>query len=150
MKIKIKKLHPDAKIPSYSKEGDAGMDLYCVSVKKDKTPWERSNDLTCHTGIAMEIPAGYVGLLFPRSSISKTNLFLRNAVGVIDSGYRGEIILKFGFYDGRDSDYEVGDRVGQIMILPYPQVQFVETDELTSSERGDGGFGSTGVKGWKI
>ena len=91
MKVKIKKLHEDAVIPSYAKHGDAGVDLYSVRVDKDK----KQNDVH-YTGLAIEIPEGYVGLLFPRSSISKTSCFLRNAVGVIDSGYRGEIMLKFG------------------------------------------------------
>jgi dUTP pyrophosphatase len=139
MKVKIKKLHEDAVIPSYSKAGDAGMDLYSIRVNKDKN----GNDAH-YTGLAIEIPAGYVGLLFPRSSISKTSCTLRNSVGVIDSGYRGEIMLKFGCSSNL-SCYKVGDRVGQLIIMPYPQVQFEQVDELSDSDRGDGGFGSTGA-----
>ena len=90
MIIKVKKLHPDAVIPTYAKHGDAAMDLYATSVDYDKY-----GNLVCHTGLALEIPEGHVGLLFPRSSISKTALTLRNSVGVVDSGYRGEVMLKF-------------------------------------------------------
>ena len=144
MLVKVKRLHQNAIIPYYSKHGDAGMDLYATSVNSDK-----SGNLVCHTGLAMEIPEGHVGLLFPRSSISKTPLTLRNSVGVIDSGYRGEIMLKFDREDRHLNDgetiYKVGDRVGQIMIMPYPKVQFFEAQELSSTERGEGGFGSTGA-----
>jgi dUTP pyrophosphatase len=87
--------------------------------------------------------------LFPRSSNSKKDLLLTNSVGVIDSGYRGEVELRFKpIFNNKSeniSTYDVGDRVGQIMILPYPKIQFVETDKLSESERGDGGFGSTGL-----
>ena len=144
MIIKAKKLNPDAVIPKYAKPGDAAMDLYATSVDYDKY-----GNLVCHTGLAMEIPEGHVGLLFPRSSISKTALTLRNSVGVIDSGYRGEVMLKFDREDRLVTDdclYHVGDRVGQIMIMPYPQVQFEEAVELSDTDRGTGGFGSTGAR----
>ena len=95
------------------------------------------------TGIALEIPSGYVGLLFPRSSVSRTCLSLANSVGVVDSGYRGEIMLKFGC-SSTLSCYKVGDRIGQLIIMPYPQVQFEQVEELSDSDRGEGGFGSTG------
>jgi dUTP pyrophosphatase len=98
------------------------------------------------TGLSMEIPNGYVGLVFPRSSNSKKDLYLTNHVGVIDSGYRGEIMLKFRkTKEVIPRYYEVGDRVGQIIILPYPTIKFVESEELSSTERGEGGFGSTGT-----
>ena len=100
------------------------------------------------TGLAMEIPEGYVGLIYPRSSISKTKQMLRNHVGVIDSGYRGEVILKFGWFSQAatpdSSVYDAGDRIAQLMIVPHPKVEFVEVDELSDTDRGDGGFGSTG------
>ena len=137
MKVKIKKLSPDAKIPRYAKLGDACMDLYAVSHTIDK-----HGNQVYDTQIAMEIPEGYVGLVFPRSSVSKTGLTLRNSVGVIDSGYRGPIMLKFS---GEAGSYLAGDRVGQIMILPYPQIEYVEVNQLSDSERGSGGFGSTGT-----
>lgn len=147
MKVKIKKLNEGAIVPSYSKQGDAGMDLTAISISKDNV-----GNITYHTGLAIEIPEGYVGLLFPRSSISKKQQFLTNSVGVIDSGYRGEIMAKFkpvmGSYESildlfESTEYEVNDRVIQLLILPYPQIEFEEVEELSSSERGDGAFGST-------
>ena len=141
MEVKIKKLHAAAVIPSYSKAGDAAMDLTAISIEKDD-----DGNAVYGTGLAIEIPDGYVGLLFPRSSNSKTHLYLTNHVGVIDSGYRGEIKFKFrpinGFIDARV--YAKYDRVGQLIILPYPQIELVESDELSETERGDGGYGSTG------
>ena len=138
MKIKIKKIHEDAIIPKYAKDGDAGMDLTAVSATNDD-----GVHITYHTGLAIEIPEGYVGLLFPRSSVYKTNMTLSNSVGVIDSGYRGEIMMKYAFKDN-SALYKVGDRIGQIVILPYPKIDFQEVSELTSTLRGAGGYGSTG------
>ena len=137
MKIKIKKLYDDAIIPNYAKTGDAGMDLTAV--------WQKQalDLMTYGTGLAVEIPAGYVGLLFPRSSVYKTKMLLTNCVGVIDSGYRGEIMMKFEIMDTSHM-YKVGDRIGQIIILPYPKIEFEEVNELNDSNRGSGGFGSTG------
>ena len=140
MKVKIKKLHPDAVIPKYAKLGDAGMDLVAISEEWN----EYYTMVTYDTGLSIEIPEGYVGLLFPRSSVSKTDLILANSVGVIDSGYRGPIMFKFR-YNEEGMVYDVGDRVGQIIIMPYPQVEFEEVEELSDTERGEGGFGSTGV-----
>ena len=139
MKVRIKKLHPDAIIPKYAKEGDAGMDLTAISM-------EREYDVvTYKTGLALEIPKGHVGLLFPRSSVYKTSMIMSNCVGVIDSGYRGEIMLKFrDQWRDYSSRYEVGDRVGQLIIMPYPQVELEEVDNLSSTDRGSGGYGSTG------
>lgn len=138
--VKIKKLNPNAVIPSYSKEGDAGMDLTITEVIKNTT-----EDVSYGFGIALEIPSGFVGLVFPRSSIRKTDLLLTNSVGVIDSGYRGEIQATFKKTLGESSViYEVGERGAQIIILPHPKINFVNSDNLSNSERGDGGFGSTG------
>lgn len=139
--VKIKKLHPDAVIPKYAKSGDAGMDLTATWMEFD----HEKKIITYGTSIAMEIPKGYVGLIYPRSSVYKTSLVLANHVGVIDSGYRGEIMFKYRVLneDWRDI-YNAGDRIGQIIITPYPQVLFNEFDELSSSDRGDGGYGSTG------
>lgn len=140
LNVKIKKLHKNAVIPVYSKDGDAGLDLTITEVSSNTT-----FDVTYGFGIAMEIPTGYVGLVFPRSSIRKMDLALTNCVGVIDSGYRGEIQATFKKSQGLDSlKYNVGDRGAQIIIMPYPKVKFVEVDELSSTERGEGGFGSTG------
>ena len=143
MQVKIKKLHDDAVIPSYAKHGDAGMDLVATSKSYD----DHGN--VCYgTGLAFEIPKGFVGLLFPRSSNTKKDLVLGNSVGVIDSGYRGEVVFKFkaALKDQHRMKeiYEIGDRVGQIIILPYPEIEFLEVGELSSSDRGVGGFGSTG------
>ena len=99
---------------------------------------------TYHTGLAVEIPTWHVGLLFPRSSVYKTGQTLTNCVGVIDSGYRGEIMMKFSLSANRN-EYQIGDRVGQLIIMPYPKISFIEVDELTPTDRGVGGYGSTGV-----
>jgi dUTP pyrophosphatase len=141
--VKIKKLNPKAVIPSYATSGDAGMDLIATSIISE-TP----SQITYGLGIALEIPDGFVGLVFPRSSIRKTRLQLSNSVGVIDSGYRGELQATFNKIQGIDNierdSYKVGDRICQIMIIPYPPIEFKEVDELTNTERGEGGFGSTG------
>jgi dUTP pyrophosphatase len=141
MKVKIKKLSAEAVIPSYAKSGDAGMDLVATSIKFDGT------QITYGTGLAIEIPEGFVGLVFPRSSIRKTDLSLSNSVGVIDSGYRGEIQATFNQKSlSKDGQilYGVGDRICQLMIIPHPHVDFIEVQELNNTERGEGGFGSTG------
>ena len=139
MQVKIKKLSPEAVIPTYAKVGDAGMDLVATSMKFDGT------QITYGTGLAMEIPEGFVGLIFPRSSIRKYELILSNSVGVIDSGYRGEIQATFKKENGLDSlAYKIGDKIAQIMIIPYPPIEFDVVDELSDTERGEGGFGSTG------
>ena len=143
MILKIKKLHPNAVIPTYAKDGDAGMDLVATSIISETT-----SQITYGIGIAMEIKDGFVGLVFPRSSIRKTRLQLSNSVGVIDSGYRGELQATFNkittTIENQKNDYKIGDRIAQIMIIPYPQIKFEEVDELSDSDRGKGGFGSTG------
>jgi dUTP pyrophosphatase len=132
--IRVKRLHPDAVIPTYSKDGDAGMDLTITEIISNTT-----FQVTYGFGIATEIPKGYVGLIFPRSSVMKYELDLSNCVGVIDSGYRGEIMGTFNKTNGLDSiKYKVGERGAQILILPYPKIQFVESDELTKTERNTG------------
>ena len=137
MKVNIKRLHENATIPFYAKESDAGMDLVITDIKEE-TEW----DISYGFGISMEIPEGFMGLVFPRSSIRKTDLLLSNSVGVIDSGYRGEIQATFK-RTGLNK-YEIGDRGAQIIIIPHPPIEFKEVDELTNTERGEGGFGSTG------
>lgn len=145
MKVKIKRLNSYATIPTYAKEGDAGLDLTSTETSFES----KTNIFECKTGLSIEIPEGYVGLIFPRSSIYKTTLSLTNAVGVIDSGYRGEITFKF-----RDATkhihelfkhYKSGERVGQLIIIPYPKIELEEVTELSDSERGTNGFGSTGT-----
>ena len=145
LQVNIKKLSDNAVIPTYAKDGDAGMDLTATSKSYD----DHGN--VCYgTSLAFEMPKGFVGLLFPRSSNTKKDLILGNSVGVLDSGYRGEVVFKFRELLPSERDiefgareYEVGDRIGQIIIMPYPQVVFNVVDELSSSDRGVGGFGST-------
>lgn len=136
LKVKFKKLHEDAVAPGYAKDGDAGLDLTATHMTFEESFIEYG------TGIAVEIPNGYVGLVFPRSSVSKKeNFYLKNSVGVIDSGYRGEIKLRF---NKSDNYYQAGEKVGQLIIIPYPTIELEEVDELSSTDRGQGGFGSTG------
>lgn len=169
--VQIKRLTENAIIPKYALEGDAAMDLTATSRYYDEF-----GNVHYGTGLAFSIPKGYMGLLFPRSSNAKKDLILSNSVGVVDSGYRGEVSFKFKpsvvFYNnevyaeigkiGRDDDhftdivtpteendlsfqeYEVGDRIGQIIILPYPEIEFEEVTELSETKRGDGGYGSSG------
>lgn len=140
MRVLIKKLHKNAVVPSYAKESDAGLDLTAVSVIADGDSY-----ITYGTGIALEIPDGFVGLVFPRSSIRKKDLMMSNSVGVIDAGYRGEIQVTFTkMQDEYNVQYSIGDRIAQIIILPHPQITFVETNELSDTERGTGGHGSSG------
>ena len=181
MKIKIKKLNDKAVIPTYAHATDAGLDLTATSIKHD---FEK--DVFIYgTGLAVEIPEGYVGLVFPRSSNRNTEAYMTNHVGVIDAGYRGEIMICYknrtvtniadkisdiaiDFYDSKvipdefDDDnymvetileinrnavkqpYDVGDRIAQLIIIPYPHIEFEEVDELSDTDRGANGHGSTG------
>lgn len=169
MTVNFKKLHPYAVIPTKAHDDDAGFDLTAVSFTCDCY-----GNYVYDTGIAVEIPRGYVGLLFPRSSSSKTDLVMANCVGVIDSNYRGCISAKFKStirvaiistmvklflnrkfpklfpypakigVNNTAHRYEVGERVAQLIIMPYPEVEFVEVDELSDTERGTGSYGSTG------
>lgn len=138
MIIDIKKMHPDAKLPFYAKPGDAGMDVCAVTKEVGEKFIEYG------TGLAFEVPKDHVMLIYPRSSLSKKDLILANHVGVLDSGYRGELKLRFK-KTGNDV-YEIGDAIGQIMVVPYPKIEFNEVSELSGSERGKGGFGSTDQK----
>ena len=143
--VKFRKLVPEAVTPQYAQDGDAGMDLTATSFRVADTFIEFG------TGIAVEIPKGYVGLLFPRSSITKSapGVSLKNSVGVIDSNYRGEILVRFEFpYSGHTGGNipVVGDKVAQLLVIPYPKVQLEEVQELSDSNRGNGGFGSTDKK----
>ena len=154
MEIKIKKLTDNAVIPHKAHPTDAGFDLTATSCTMDEY-----GSMVYGTGIAVEIPEGYVGLVFPRSSICKKDMMLTNSVGVIDSGYRSEIKVKFkptdsfNFYDcdiiaeglvGGNNIYGIGERIAQLIIMPIPKIEFVEADELSDSDRGEGGFGSSG------
>ena len=180
MKIKIKKLNDKAVIPTYAHAADAGLDLTATSIKRDF-----GKDVFIYgTGLAIEIPEGYVGLVFPRSSNRNTDAYMTNHVGVIDAGYRGEVMVCYknrtatvirdnledvitDFYETQPSNteidydglvenmlddgrrvtktpYEVGDRIAQLIIIPYPHIEFEEVDELSDTDRGANGHGSTG------
>lgn len=141
MTIKVKRLHPDAVLPTRGSEYAAGYDLTAVSIEHNP----ETSTYDASFGIAMEIPEGHAGFIFPRSSVKKTGFSLTNCVGVIDSDYRGEIKASFYdiTYDG--PGYSNGERCAQIIILPVPAVEYEETtDALTETARGAGGFGSTG------
>jgi len=169
MKVRIKRLVEEAVLPRYMREHDSGMDLVAVSKHFD----EKGN-VVYGTGLAFEIPVGFVGLLFPRSSNADKDLILSNSIGVIDPGYRGEVKLKFkpsGYFacnptdlsegnisdtfdfvcfgkeDEDDTDnvavYSIGDRVGQIIIIERPLIEWEEVVELSITERGTQGYGST-------
>lgn len=149
MKVKVKKLDEFAVIPTYAHPGeDAGLDLTATS-------YEYKADIDCHvygTGLAFEIPKGYVGLIFPRSGNRKTEAYQTNSVGVCDAGYRGELMVSFKNRTPKEEDqiaqlikpYEVGDRIAQLIIIPYPQIELIEVDELSESNRGTNGHGSSG------
>ena len=143
MQVKIKLLSESAKTPTFAHKGDAGADLYVSRIDYDY-----ANEITTyHSDVAFEIPEGHVGLMFSRSSIYKTGQAPCNAVGVIDSGYRGEVSMRT-YMVASDVDnaisYKEGDRFAQLVIMPIPAIEFVESDELSDTDRGAGGYGSTG------
>lgn len=139
--LKIKKLTPDAVIPKYAKPGDAGMDLTAIDGEWDVGRMQ----VRYRFGLAFEIPEGYVGLIFPRSSVVKKDMTLANCVGVIDSGYRGEVTAVFNLrWEERGEIYNVGDRIAQLVVVPFAHCEIEETYELSETERGVGGYGSTG------
>lgn len=143
MEVKFKKLKEDAVVPSYAHATDAGLDLTAVSFTQE---FDKSGKLVIvyHTGLSVEIPEGYTGLIFMRSSVSQKSISLTNAVGVIDSGYRGEILCKFKITtDALPTIYQPGEKIAQLIILPYPTIEPVVVEELEETERGDNGFGST-------
>lgn len=142
MEVKIKLISTDivTTIPKYAKPGDAGLDLTATSISIEDRG--KSGFIEYGTNLAVEIPEGYVALIFPRSSISNTGLILANSVAVIDSGYRGEIKCRFKWIKDTTM-YEIGERIAQMIIIPYPQIEFNVVNELSTTERGEGGFGST-------
>jgi dUTP pyrophosphatase len=158
MEIKYKKLVPEAKAPIRKFEVDAGFDLYSIS--RIETP----DYIEYKTGIAFEIPEDYVGLLFPRSSVTNYDLMLKNSVGVIDASYRGEIVGRFRKIIGdkvkdillNENDisinfdnakiFDADERVMQIVFIEIPKITLIEVEELSETQRGSGGFGHTGNK----
>lgn len=141
MIVKFKKLVGHAVTPKYAKPGDAAMDV--VAISENIVDNGEYGYVEYGTGLAFAVPEGYYMDIRPRSSISNTGMMLANAPGTLDSQYRGELKLRFKWIKDTKK-YEVGDRVAQIVILPYPQIEFQEVEELGSTERGEGGFGSSG------
>lgn len=140
MEIKFKRLQDNAVMPTKAHATDAGCDLTAANFGTDL-----DGNFVYGAGIAVEIPTGFVGLVFPRSSVAGVGLQLTNCVGVIDSGYRGEVKMKFRPHGrGVCNPYKVGDRIGQLIVMPYPEVTFTEVEQLSDSERGEGGYGSSG------
>ena len=133
LEVKFKKLVEIAKYPIKAHPTDAGADLTAVSRE-----WNKEYGCWIYgTGIATEIPEGYVGLVFPRSSIRKYTLAQCNAVGVIDSSYRGEIMVSYKLTNNKEKIYEIGDKIAQLIILPYPEVSYTEVENLSETNRGE-------------
>lgn len=144
MKVNFKKLDKNAHAPTYGSLSAAGADIYAlthgetVSIAPDET-------VMIHTGFAVEIPEGYAGLIYARSGIAtKRGLAPANKVGVIDSDYRGEIMVSLHNHSGQTQEIADGERIAQLVITPFLRAEFTETDELSDTVRGEGGFGSTG------
>ena len=145
MILKIKKLSPCAKMPTYGSTSAAGADLYALT--DGELTISCGETKLIHTGIAMQIPEGYVGLVYARSGLAtKKGLAPANKVGVIDSDYRGEIMVALYNHSDKVQTVENGERIAQIVIAPYLRAEFTESDILEDTERGEGGFGSTGKK----
>lgn len=140
LEIKLKKLVEHADIPERASAGAAGFDLVAIDYRYD----QHNGFHEYGTGLAIELPPGYEAQIRPRSSISKTSLILVNSPGTIDADYRGELIVRFKTLDNRENLYSVGDRIAQLVIQEVPQITFKEVDKLGSTDRGSGGFGSTG------
>lgn len=143
--VKIKKLDNRAVVPTYGSEFSAGADLYAIT-DGDLTI-EPGETTMVHTGLSMEIPVGYVGLIYARSGLaSKRGLAPANKVGVIDSDYRGEFMVALHNHSSVAQTISHGERIAQLVLTPYLTANFVVVDELTDTQRGAGGFGSTGTK----
>lgn len=143
--VSIKKLNADAVIPTYGSQYAAGADLYaCI---QELVTFQPGDTILIHTGLAMEIPAGYAGLIYARSGLaSKKGLAPANKVGVIDADYRGEIMVALHNHSNNIVTIEPKERIAQLVITPYLTASFIETDTLSDTVRGEGGFGSTGTK----
>ena len=144
-KVNIKKIDDRAVIPSLGSEYAAGADLYAV-LDEDLTIKAHETVLV-HTGLAMEIPVGYAGMIFARSGLAtKMGLAPANKVGVVDADYRGEVMVALHNHTNEDKTISHGERIAQMVIMPYFKAEFTEVEELSDTERGTGGFGSTGTK----
>lgn len=142
--VKIKLSDDYAKIPTRGTQEAAGFDLYVIN--KEEVKIEPGETAMLETGIALQLPDGYFGAIFPRSGLStKRGLSLINSVGVIDSDYRGEIMVGLHNYSNETQFVAPGERVAQLILLKYNPINFVEVNELEDTKRGKGGFGSTGI-----
>lgn len=146
IKINFKRLNENAKVPTYGSEFSAGADLYACTNGETVTIAPGETKLI-HTGIAMEIPEGYAGLIYARSGIAnKRGLAPSNKVGVVDADYRGEIMVSLHNHSNQQQEIADFERIAQMVITPFLKVEYTETDELSETVRGEGGFGSTGKK----
>lgn len=144
-KVKIKKLSENAVIPTYGSEYSAGADLYACL--ESEVTIGAGETYVVKTGIAMEIPTGYAGLIYARSGLAtKRGLAPANKTGVVDSDYRGEIMVALYNHSKEEQSIAPGERVAQLVITPFLTADFIEEDELSDTKRGSGGFGSTGRK----
>lgn len=142
--VRFKKLDENAIVPTYGSPFSAGADLYSAM---EKTTIKAGETVLVHTGLAMELPEGYAGLIYARSGLaSKKGLAPANKVGVVDSDYRGEIMVALHNHSNVDREIDKGERIAQLVVAPYVVCEFVEADELSDTVRGEGGFGSTGKK----
>lgn len=145
VKVNIKKLNENAVLPTYGSLSAAGADLYACNTEKITIGAHKT--VLVPTGLSMEIPEGYAGLIYARSGIaSKRGLAPANKVGVVDSDYRGEVMVALHNHSDIDAEIDVNERIAQLVITPFLKVEFNETDELSDTVRGEGGFGSTGKK----
>ena len=145
MEVKIKKLDPRARLPQYGSAAAAGADLYALL--EESVTLAPGETALLPTGLSAEIPEGYVGLIFARSSLGiKRGLAPANKVGVIDADYRGEIKVGLYNHSGEPQTVEPFERVAQFMIVPFLRAEFTESEALSDTDRGEGGFGSTGRK----
>lgn len=145
--IRIRRLHPNAVLPRYARLGDAGMDLVAVESVLLRSSGEQAS---VATGLAIELPEGFAGLILPRSGLAaRHGITVVNSPGLIDSGYRGElkVILQKTHHVGTTFRIAPGDRIAQLVVLPLPAIEFIEAEELERTERGERGFGSTGITG---
>ncbi len=141
--VRFKKLDPKAQVPSYGSAAAAGADLYALT----GAVLQPGQTALMHTGIALEIPEGYAGLIYARSGLAtKRGLAPANKVGVIDADYRGEIMVSLHNHSSQVQSVEAGERIAQLVVTPFLRVEFDETDDLSDTARGAGGFGSTGTK----
>lgn len=150
MRVNVKRIHPDAKLPTYATDGSGCFDLYAHRLGGGfrNTYIDEYNPAVCSTGLAFEVPADHVMLVFSRSGHGfNYDTRLANCVGVIDSDYRGEVKVKLtrDLHSDADMVVEVGDRVAQALILPVERIEFVDVPQLSTTDRGAGGFGSTGA-----